>query len=144
MIDSGTLDSPSTDRQILFKLIALLPSLITVQHRDRSPSSTACRNGSPCSYRPRCWFSHAVSPPVPCFSSGNAFGSLSPRRRRQSRRRPPGRSAVRHDAPLPPPPTSSSLAALATLVLKFLFNPQPFQALIFLPSHFRKKMEKLG
>ena len=59
MIDLGTLESLS-DRQILFKLIGLVTSLIAVQHRDRSPSSTPCRNGSACSFRPRCWFSHAA------------------------------------------------------------------------------------
>ena len=48
-----------TDRQLLIRLIALLTSLVTVQHRGCSPSSTACRNGNTCSYRPSYWFSHA-------------------------------------------------------------------------------------
>ena len=111
MLDLDTLES-LTDRQILFKLIGLITSLITVQHRDRSPSSTPCRNGSACSFVPRCWFSHAphtVPPPTkssvlpqrsapiwrtprpcrasatpspPCFSSRNEFEPLAPRRRR--------------------------------------------------------------
>ena len=61
MLDLNTLES-LTDRQILFKLIGLITSLITVQHRDRPPSSTPCRNGPACSFRPRCWFGHAPHP----------------------------------------------------------------------------------
>ena len=151
MLDLGTLDA-LTDRQLLVKLIALLTSLTTVQHGDRSPSSTACRNGPPCSYRPGCWFSHAVSspgpsvrrtdttlsaqhtgssayaqrlattwrtprpnrastpltsPPLPGFSSGNAFSSLVPRRqRRRSLRTPP--VAPRLASPASPPSFSST------------------------------------
>ena len=58
MLDLSTLDT-LTDRQLLIRLIALLTSLVKVQHRDRSPSSTVCRNGANCSYQPNCWFSHA-------------------------------------------------------------------------------------
>ena len=146
MLDLSALDT-LTDRQLSIRLIALLTSL--VQHRDRSPSSTVCRNGDTCSYRPNCWLSHAIpppeftvrragtarsaqssassqrsattwrtprpgralaTPPPPCFSGRNAFGSLAPRRRR---RHSPGirrLSAIHHDAPLPPPPASSSPA----------------------------------
>ena len=65
MLDLSTLDA-LTDRQLLIRLIVLLTSLVKVQvqHRERTPSSTACRNGPACSYRPRCWFNHAETPPA--------------------------------------------------------------------------------
>ena len=37
MLDLGALDT-ATDRQLLIRLVALLTSLVTVQHRDRPPS----------------------------------------------------------------------------------------------------------
>ena len=111
MLDLNTLDT-LTDLQLLIRLIVLLTGLVKVQHRDRSPSSTVCRNGATCSYQPNCWFSHAPhtvrhsgTPPVPqrpastwrtprpccasaapsppCFSSRNTFGPLAPQRRRR-------------------------------------------------------------
>ena len=144
MLDLDTLES-LTDRQILFKLIGLITSLITVQHRDRSPSSTPCRNGSACSFVPRCWFSHAphtVPPPTkspvlsqrsapiwrtprpchasatpspPCFSSRNAFEPLAPRRRR--RRSPVLRRAPAANRPDETTPSSTPCTTSSELSL---------------------------
>ena len=80
MLDLSTLPR-LTDGQLLIRLIARLTSLVTVQHRDRSPSSTVCRNGNTCSYRPNRWFSHALHtvrrPATPASTKSSAFSQRS-------------------------------------------------------------------
>ena len=100
MLDLSTLDT-LTDRQLLIRLIALLTSLVKVQHCDHSVRDrTVCRNGANCSYQPNCWFRHtclcsaasrlhmAHATPLPCHGYGYALAALLHQQERVRAARP--------------------------------------------------------